>query len=64
VRAAAGRARYVRGRGAGGDELPDLDLPTPPEGFETYAYDGVAMGDQVVWTVITANWETYRWIRA
>lgn len=36
-----------------------LDLPTPPDGFETYAYDGVVRGDQVIWTVITANWETY-----
>jgi len=36
-----------------------LDLPVPPEGFETYAYDGVVRGDQVIWSVITANWETY-----
>jgi hypothetical protein len=36
-----------------------LDLPTPPDGFETYAYDGLVVGDKVVWNVLTANWETY-----
>jgi len=36
-----------------------LDLPAPPEGFETYAYDGLLVGDKIVWNVLTANWDTY-----
>jgi hypothetical protein len=37
-----------------------LDLPPgTADGFETYAYDGVVVNGKVIWSVLTANWETY-----